>query len=86
MLPSITVCDMGQSSPDADHLSFVYFAAYPERTVETDDGSEIEPPYSQLRHALFRRGADGQWRWLSAVAKFNSSRYYESCGTPSDMQ
>ncbi len=71
VLPEIEmleVCERGRSQPDADHIGFVYLSRLPNGT---DDG-RFAPGDSRLSHGLFRRGADGQWRWLS------TARYYES--------
>ncbi len=65
---TISVCTASIEQPDDRHMSVVYF----------DDGAES----SQLRHGLFRRGNDAQWRWLSSSVYFDSQEYWE-CGTPS---
>ncbi len=55
----LEVCERGRSQRDPDRTGFVYLE-------RLDDGR------NRLRHAIFRRGADGQWRSLS------TPRYYES--------
>lgn len=55
----IEICERGRTQPDPDRISLVY--------REVWDGG------SQLRHGLFRRGLDGQWRWLSTARYFESS-------------
>lgn len=69
---SVTICRDSVARPDVDHLSFVYFVTYP-----TGDGGEE----GLLRHGLFRRGSDDQWRWLSAAQYFDSPDFW-SCGKP----
>ena len=84
--PTITVCERGQDRPDPDHLGVVYAAHYPDRTVQTDDGPEFRAAETLVRHGLFRRGRDGQWRWLTWVANFDSAMYGDdACGTPSGL-
>lgn len=56
---SLEVCERGRSQPDDDRIGFVYL----QRLTNGD---------ARLSHGLFRRGVDGQWRWLS------TARYYES--------
>lgn len=68
---SVTICNGTVDRPGDDRVSFVYFVTYP-----TDDGEE-----GFLRHGLFRRGSDGQWRWLSAAHSFDSPDFY-GCGRP----
>lgn len=69
---SVKICRATVDRPDADRVSFVYYVTYP-----TADGGEE----GLLRHGLFRRGADGQWRWLSAAQYFDSPDFW-SCGRP----
>lgn len=64
----IEVCERGRSAPDADHIGFVFRQRWPSGT---EDG-RIAPGETTMHHGLFRRGDDGQWRWLS------TARYYES--------
>ncbi|MGB3735535.1 MAG: hypothetical protein WA964_11305 [Ilumatobacter sp.] len=54
----VEVCERGRSQPDDDHIGFVYL-------------KRLEAGQLELGHGLFRRGNDGQWRWLS------NARYYE---------
>ncbi|NNE10792.1 MAG: hypothetical protein HKN41_00940 [Ilumatobacter sp.] len=68
---SVTICNGTVDRPDDDHVSFVYFVTYP--AGGGDEGF--------LRHGLFRRGSDGQWRWLSAAHSFDSPDFY-GCGRP----
>lgn len=56
---SIEVCERGRSQPDDDHIGFVF-------------RQQLATGEARLSHGIFRRGADGQWRWLS------TARYYES--------
>ncbi len=65
---TISVCTASIQRPDDRHISIVYF----------DDRAES----SELQHGLFRRGNDGQWRWLSSSVYFDSREYW-NCGTPS---
>lgn len=64
----ISVCTASVEGPDDRLLSVVYF-------------EELEAS-SHLRHALFRRGNDDQWRWISSSVYFDSKNYWD-CGTPS---
>ncbi len=70
-----TVCDQGRSQLDADHVSFVSAQSLPERTVEGENGPEVAPAETNLFHGIFRRGSDGQWRWLSTAKYFDSVTY-----------
>ena len=55
----LEICERGRSQPDTDHLGFVYL-------------ERIESGETRLLHAIFRRGADGQWRSLSTPRYFDS--------------
>ncbi len=61
----VEVCERGRSQPDPDRISFVY-------------RQEFENGGVWLRHGLFRRGADGQWRWL-AGPRFYASPIGPDC-------
>lgn len=56
---AIEVCERGLTQPDPDRISLVY--------------REVWNGGSRMRHGLFRRGLDGQWRWLSTAQYFESS-------------
>lgn len=62
---SIRICSATVDQPGPDRMSFVYYITYA-------DGDATE---SFFRHGLFRRGADGQWRWLSAAHYFQSADF-----------
>ncbi len=64
---TISVCSASIEQPSDRLMSVVYF-----------DGLADA---SRLQHGLFRRGNDGQWRWLSSSAYFDSQEYWD-CGTP----
>lgn len=72
---SVTICSATVDRPDDDHVSFVYFVTYPSSTGEE----------GLLRHGIFRRGSDGQWRWLSAAHTFDSPDFY-GCGRPGPQE
>ena len=59
---AIRICSATVDQPDPDRMSLVYFITY-------SDGESF------FRHGLFRRGADGQWRWLSAAHYFQSDDF-----------
>ena len=59
-----TVCEAGREQLDADHVAVAWEERRPELTVEGADGPETTPAATELHHGVFRRGADGQWRWL----------------------
>lgn len=65
---TISVCTDSIERLDDRHVSVVYFEEFADS--------------SRLQHGLFRRGNDGQWRWLSSPRYFDSQNYWD-CGTPS---
>ena len=50
--------------PDPDHVALVWEERRPELTVDGDNGAETTPAEVELNDGIFRRGSDGQWRWL----------------------
>lgn len=64
-LGPVTVCAAGQEQLDPDHVALAWEELRPELIVDGDDGLETTPAGTELNHGVFRRGTDGQWRWLN---------------------
>lgn len=80
-LTSLVVCPGTTRQPSLDLMSFMYFTTYGPHT-EKIDGQNVQLASSQrLSFGVFRRGSDGQWRWLGRDRSFDSTNY-RRCGTP----
>lgn len=60
----VTLCPTGRVQPDPDHLGLLWEEDRPEHVIEGDNGPEAVPAGIVLYSGTFRRGSDGQWRWL----------------------
>lgn len=77
-LTSVNVCAGSIRQLDPDRLAFAYHAVYTAGTAQTEDGPIEIPASDSLSVGVFRRGSDGQWRWLGRAVSFNSPNY-EAC-------
>ena len=76
---SVTVCNGSIDQPSDDRMSFIYYITYPAESGEADATESF------LRHGLFKRGSDDQWRWLSSAQYFNSPDFW-GCGVPTSAE
>jgi hypothetical protein len=78
---SVVICPGSTRQPRVNLMSFVYYATYGPHTEKIDE-KDVQVASSQhLEFGAFRRGSDGQWRWLGKSRRIDSSAY-RSCGTP----
>lgn len=61
----VIVCANGRDQPDPDHVSLIFEVEF--LTTGADDAVTSQ---RQLSQGVFRRGADGQWRWLGTADEF----------------
>ncbi len=80
----VHVCPGTVRQPSPDLMTLLFFQSWTDGRVERGDGVQIVPAGSRLHAGVFRRGADGQWRWLSTSQPYASSSQWETCGKPTD--
>lgn len=73
----LQICSDGVRQPSAN-LAMVTFWWHAEPTPETDERDGVAR-IDGVRTGVFRRGGDGQWRWLGQVLELRSDRLTERC-------